>query len=75
MSSGFVRSSFCKTDPDMCVEVGGLDTALITVRSSIRQRALAMFTRDEWEVFLKGAQAGEFDLQPERELDPTVWIS
>jgi hypothetical protein len=73
--SDFVRSSFCRFDPDMCVEVGGLDTALITVRSSIRRRALAMFTRPEWEVFLKGAKAGDFDLLPERELDPTVWIS
>jgi hypothetical protein len=74
MSSGFVRSSFCKTDPDMCVEVGGLDTQLITVRSSVRVGAV-MFTRDEWEVFLKGAKAGEFDLLPERPLPAAVWTS
>lgn len=73
MSVDFIRSSFCRTDPDMCVEVGGLDTQLVTLRSSARP-GLVMFTRPEWEVFLKGAQAGEFDLLPERPLPPAVWM-
>ena len=68
-----VTSSFCKADDPMCVMVGGLDTQLITVRSSIRVGAV-MFTREEWGVFVKGVKAGEFDLLTEQERDPADWL-
>jgi hypothetical protein len=75
MSSEFVRSSFCKWDKDFdCVEVGGLDTSLVTVRSTRPEvRGSVIYTRDEWEGFLKGVLAGEFNLKPLRELPPAVW--
>jgi hypothetical protein len=62
MISRFVRSSLCRTDQPMCVEVSGLDRDVVIVRDSKTGEILA-FTRAEWDAFLRGVRAGEFDLR------------
>jgi hypothetical protein len=58
------KSSFCKADQDMCVEVNGLDDGIgrIEVRSSQKSHVFVSFTADEWDAFVAGAKRGEFDL-------------
>jgi hypothetical protein len=54
-------SSFCNFGE--CVEVGRLPGGSVTVRDTKdpeRQVSLT-FTRDEWDAFVKGVKAGEFD--------------
>lgn len=60
----FTRSSFCRWDNPTCVEVDGLDTGLIKLRSSVTLRQVS-FTRSEWSAFVDGMKAGEFDLRPQ----------
>jgi Domain of unknown function (DUF397). len=60
VSFTFVRSSQC--DTGACVEVAipaGQD--LVVVRSS-QSGDSVVFTKFEWEAFIKGAKAGEFDV-------------
>jgi hypothetical protein len=61
------KSSRCKADSPMCVEVDGLDSTEIMVRNSkdivsSGQRFLS-FSRDEWQAFIDGVKRGEFDLR------------
>lgn len=57
---GWKRSSFCESSS--CVEVSvGRDTDRIWVRES-GSRSVT-FSRREWEAFLKGVKAGEFDVE------------
>jgi len=65
----FTRSSFCRTDTPMCLEVADLDAEYIHVRNSQVPHTIATFTRDEWVAFLDGAKAGEFDLRTWPEAD------
>ncbi len=54
------KSSFCEAGA--CVEV--LDTGqpdLIVVRQSQTADTMIQFTRDEWNVFIAGVKAGDFD--------------
>lgn len=61
---GWAKSSFC-ADCN-CVEVSGGEggDGLVLVRDSkLGDGGGALsFTRDEWEAFVKGVKAGEFDL-------------
>lgn len=59
----FRRSSFCWADTPMCAEVADLDKPLVWIRSTVTERK-ASFTRDEWQAFIDGVKAGEFDLEP-----------
>lgn len=55
------RSSFCKADEPMCVEVfvGGNGVA---VRDSKNPAGpMLSFTADEWSAFVAGVKNGEFD--------------
>jgi hypothetical protein len=57
----FRKSSFCKTDTPMCVEVD-LDGATVHVRDSKEiDGSVLTFTREEWRAFITGVRAGEFD--------------
>lgn len=56
------KSSFCKADDPMCVEVNMSDGEFVLVRDNMEPRALAMYTKAEWDAFIKGVKAGEFDL-------------
>ena len=55
-------SSFCNFGE--CVEVGQLQGGSVAVRDTKDpERATALtFTRDEWDAFVMGVKAGEFDL-------------
>jgi hypothetical protein len=58
------KSSRCKADSPMCVEVADLDQALIVVRDSEDPNGPSLlFTRDEWQAFIEGVKRGEFDLR------------
>ena len=58
----FRISSFCSLGD--CVEVGRMPGGSVTLRDtkdSERRMALT-FTRDEWDAFVQGVKAGEFDV-------------
>lgn len=61
------KSSFCKADSPMCVEVDGLDTQAVTVRDS--RYLNTVFTREEWQLFIDGVKTGEFDLKVDTDAD------
>jgi len=58
------RSSYCKTDSPMCIEVSGLDQNWIKIRDSkVTDSTEMWWTREEWQIFIDGVKAGEFDLK------------
>jgi ABC-type amino acid transport substrate-binding protein len=61
-------SSFCNFEPPQCVDVQGLDGEQIFVRSTERPVVSVWFTREEWQSFIDGVKAGEFDLLPCQQL-------
>jgi hypothetical protein len=57
----FRKSSFSNVNNPVCVEVG-IRAGLIRVRDSKdRAGGELVFNRDEWDAFLRGVKAGEFD--------------
>lgn len=59
----FRRSSYCKTDSPMCVEVEIGTDGWVAVRDSKEPGSRPLeFTGDEWRAFVAGVRAGEFDL-------------
>ena len=54
-------SSFCSLGD--CVEVGLMPGGSVTVRDTKdpERRMALVFTPDEWDAFVKGVKAGEFD--------------
>jgi len=59
MNLGWKKSSFCESGA--CAEVLHAPD-VIQVRNSTAPDVVVTFTRAEWDVFLRGARAGEFDL-------------
>lgn len=57
------KSSRCRTDTPMCVEVYGLESEYPSIRNSRAPQKVASFDREEWEEFIEGAKRGEFDLK------------
>lgn len=58
----FVKSSWSKNNPQTCVEVVIEPGKGVAVRDSKDPHSAALFfTHAEWEAFLNGAKAGEFD--------------
>jgi hypothetical protein len=62
-------SSFCNFEPPQCVDVQGLDGEQILVRSTERPVVSVWFTREEWQSFIDGVKAGEFDLETSHDLE------
>lgn len=56
----WIKSSLC--DGGECVEISGLGTDTILMRSSMNRRTVLKFTPAEWDAFLGGVLAGEFNL-------------
>jgi hypothetical protein len=54
------KSSKCAADSPQCVEVFRRG-ALYSVRQSIDPGTVLQFTASEWDAFIAGAKAGEFD--------------
>lgn len=52
------KSSFCNADQPMCVEVAATPEG-VALRDS--EGDVVAYTREEFEVFLAGVKAGEFD--------------
>ena len=52
------------TEPDSCVEVDPAPDGVSVVVRSSRSADISelLFTRTEWEAFLRGVKDGEFDL-------------
>lgn len=63
------KSSFCRTDTPMCTEVDGLDDIYVHIRNSRNPHVVATFDREEWQSFVDGVRAGDFDLKAAPELD------
>jgi hypothetical protein len=55
------KSSFSSDGPD-CVEVAGTDSEILVRDSKNPTGPVLRFTPSEWDAFVKGAKAGEFDL-------------
>ncbi|AEA22631.1 DUF397 domain-containing protein [Pseudonocardia benzenivorans] len=56
----FVTSSFCNYGD--CVEIGrGPEGTMLVRDSKDRDQGALTFTREEWEAFVAGVKAGEFD--------------
>lgn len=53
----------CSADSNSenCVEVAEMATGEVIVRSSLNTARDVELTRGEWDTFLAGAKAGEFD--------------
>jgi hypothetical protein len=59
---GFQRSTKCESG--QCVEVDRLDIQDIRVRDGKDPDSpILSFTKEEWEAFIQGVKAGEFDLE------------
>jgi len=63
------KSSFCRFDPDQCTEVQGLDTEYVEVRNSRSPHTITSFDRKEWQAFIDGVKAGDFDLKTDTDAD------
>lgn len=58
----FRRSSRCKADSPMCVEVDTDMPGVVHVRDSKEiDGSVLAFTADEWRTFVAGVRDGEFD--------------
>jgi hypothetical protein len=57
------KSSFCNADSvtGNCVEVSPIGDGGALVRNTHRPNEVCAFTSQEWEAFLAGVKAGEFD--------------
>lgn len=58
--SDFIRSSRCVYPPGGCLEVAMKD-GVVAVRDARNPKSVLLFSSGEWEAFIKGAKAGEFD--------------
>ena len=47
----------------MCVEVHELDHVYVEVRNSRTPHTVTSFDREEWQAFVDGVKAGDFDLK------------
>jgi Domain of unknown function (DUF397) len=56
------KSSFSGPNSDMCVEVAFVGEAVAVRDSKNPQGPALVFTRAEWDAFLRGTKDGEFDL-------------
>lgn len=61
MSLEWKRSSKCDNSSGNCVEVAFLPGGVVALRDSKNPTPVQTYDRDEWDTFLAGAKAGEFD--------------
>lgn len=59
----WIKSSFC--DSASCVEVSFDDDEVLVSDSKNAFGPVLRFTHQEWDAFVAGAKAGEFDGTPE----------
>jgi len=56
----FIKSSKCTYPPGGCVEVA-IKGEEVAVRDAKNRDLTLLFSRAEWDAFLQGVKAGEFD--------------
>lgn len=59
----FVKSSWSKNNPQTCVMVNVQEEFVAIRDSKDESKATLFFSHDEWKAFLKGAEAGEFNIK------------
>jgi uncharacterized protein DUF397 len=57
------KSSLCRADSPMCVEIYGLEADYISIRNSRAPQKVVSFDREEYQRFIDGVKRGEFDLK------------
>jgi Domain of unknown function (DUF397) len=55
------RSSACDNSSGNCVEVAFLPGGVVAVRDSRNPAPVQTYDRDEWDTFVDGIKAGDFD--------------
>ena len=63
------RSSRCRTDSPLCVEVYGLESEYPSIRNSRAPQKVVSFDREEWAEFIEGVKRGDFDLKTDNLAD------
>lgn len=58
-SAGWRKSSFCAARD--CAEISRQQNGIVALRNSRRPTKVLRYTADEWQAFVKGIKAGEFD--------------
>jgi hypothetical protein len=58
--SDFVKSSRCAYPPGGCVEVA-IKGGVVAVRDAKDRTRALVFSKTEWDAFVLGVKAGEFD--------------
>lgn len=60
----FVKSSWSKNNPKTCVMVAVKPEGVALRDSKDPSKKTLFFNHDEWDAFLSGARAGEFNRDP-----------
>ncbi len=60
--SDFVKSSWSKNNPKTCVLVARKPEGIALRDSKDPKKVTQFYSHDEWNAFLQGVKAGEFDL-------------
>jgi Domain of unknown function (DUF397) len=58
-SAAWRRSSLCMNAG--CVEVGAIEGLVVVRDSKLESSPVLSYTPDEWQAFIAGVKAGEFD--------------
>jgi hypothetical protein len=58
-AAGWSKSSFCAARD--CVELARLDDGAVALRNSGDPATMIRYTAAEWQAFVAGVKAGEFD--------------
>lgn len=58
----FKKSSWSKNNPKTCVSVAIRPEGVAVRDSKDKSKKTLFFTHDEWNAFLKGRKAGEFNI-------------
>lgn len=69
MLNVWMKSSLCRTDTPMCVEVqmitappAGENVLAVDVRDSKDPKTVLSFLPEEWTSFIEGVKRGDFDI-------------
>lgn len=61
MTTTWKHASGCDASSDNCVEVAHLDEGVVCVRDSTDPTVVQHYGDAEWDTFVAGVKAGEFD--------------
>jgi predicted secreted Zn-dependent protease len=61
VSVEWIRSSKCDNSSGNCVEAAFLPGGVVALRDSKHPHPVQTYDRDEWDTFIAGVKAGDFD--------------